>query len=284
MERHPKLSLRTTDPLSRVRKNAVTEENMKHYFSLLEKTLKENDLLNKSSRIYNMDETGMPLDAKPLKRVAAKGARKVQGPASGDKSQITVVACANGAGHALPPMVIFKGERFNHEWSVGEVPDTLYGMSDSGWINQELFLFWLKKLFIKHIPPQRPVMLLCDGHSSHYTPEAISAAAEEGVIVFCLPPNTTHAAQPLDVSFFKLLKTHWSQECHSFLADNPGSVVTKLQFSRLFRTAWMIACKPSNIVSGFKKTGVCPLDSAAIKITPSLSESKDDSSSNQEQD
>ena len=136
----------------------------------------------------------MPLDAKPLKRVALRGARKVQGPSTGDKTQITVVACANAAGRVLPPMVIFKGERFNHEWSVGEVPDTLYGMSESGWIDQELFFYWLKKLFIKQIPPQRPVMLLYDGHSSHYTPNAIAEAVKEGVIIFCLPPNTTHVA------------------------------------------------------------------------------------------
>ena len=107
MERNPKLSLRTADPLSRVRKGAVTEENIKQYFLLLEKTLREKDLLNKASRIYDMDETGMPLDAKPLKRVALRGARKVQGPLIGDKSQITVVACANAAGRVLPPMVIF---------------------------------------------------------------------------------------------------------------------------------------------------------------------------------
>ena len=42
-------------------------------------------------------------------------------------------------------MVIFKGERFNHEWSVGEVSDTLYGMSESGWIDQELFFYLLNR-------------------------------------------------------------------------------------------------------------------------------------------
>ena len=82
MERNPILSLRTADPLSRIRKRAVTEENIKQYFLLLEKTLMEKGLLNKASRIYNMDETGMPLDAKPLKRVALRGARKVQGPST----------------------------------------------------------------------------------------------------------------------------------------------------------------------------------------------------------
>ena len=183
MERNPILSLRTADPLSRVRKRAVTEENIKQYFFYL-KRLREKDLLNKASRIYNMDETGMPLDAKPLKRVALRGARKVQGLSTGDKTQIIVVACANAAGRVLPPMVIFKGERFNHEWSVGEVPDTLFGMSESGWIDQELFFYWLKKLFIKQIPPQRPVMLLYDGHSSHYIPNAIAEAVKEGNYFF----------------------------------------------------------------------------------------------------
>ena len=61
---------------------------------------------------------------------------------------------------------------------------------------------------------------------------------------------------------------------HEFLANNPGSVVTKLQFSQLFSQAWMKSIKPENIVSGFKKTGICPLDSGAImSILPSSCES-----------
>lgn len=86
------------------------------------------------------------------------------------------------------------------------MPDTLYGMSERCWIDSELFYCWFDRLFLRHIPPQRPVMLLCDGHGSHFTPEAIAKAAEKGVIVFCIPPNTTHVAQPLDVSFFAPLK------------------------------------------------------------------------------
>ena len=66
-------SLRSTDSLSRVQANALTEDNMTQYFSLLEKTLTDNDLVNQASHIYNMDETGMPLDHKQLKLVALKG-------------------------------------------------------------------------------------------------------------------------------------------------------------------------------------------------------------------
>ena len=90
----------------------------------------------------------------------------------------------------------------NHEWSVGEVPNTLSGMSENGWIDQELYNNWLEKIFIPNIPSYRSLMLLLDGHKSHYTHEAISLAANQDIIVFCIPANTTHTTQPLDVSFF----------------------------------------------------------------------------------
>ena len=79
-------------------------------------------------------------------------------------------------------------------------------MSNKGWSDMELFSHWMKDLFLPHIPPARPVMLLLDGHSSHYEPDTICLAATEGVVVLCLPPHTTHVSQPLDVSFFAPLK------------------------------------------------------------------------------
>ena len=90
-----------------MRKKAVTKENMDLCFSLLKQTLTDNNLLDKPCYIYNMDETGMPLNYKQPKRIAPKGMRKVYGLSSGNKTQITVVACGNAAGHMLAPMVIF---------------------------------------------------------------------------------------------------------------------------------------------------------------------------------
>ena len=81
----------------------------------------------------------------------------------------------------------------------------------------------------------------------------------------CLPPNTTHAAQPLDVSFFGPLKKHWSSVCHSYVSKNPGKVVTKYTFSGLFRRAWYKTISPGLIVAGFRKVGVCPFNRTAIQ-------------------
>ena len=235
MQRWPDLALRKGDALAQPRANAVNATNLNNYYNLLEKTLKENDLFNCPNRIYNMDESGLPLDHKPPKVIALRGAKKVHCRTSGNKMQVTVLACASAT-----------------------------GMSDKGWTDMELFSHWMKDLFLPNIPSSRPVLLLLDGHSSHYEPDTIQIAAEEGVVIMCLPPHTTHVSQPLDVSFFKPLKTYWLEACHRFMQDNPGRVVTKYQFSSLFATAWYKAIRPETFISGFRKVGVCPFDSTAI--------------------
>ena len=72
--------------------------------------------------------------------------------------------------YVIPPMVIFEGKRLNPQWTKGEVPYTLYGMSEKGWTDMELFHYWMTNLFIPSIPPARPVLLLVHRHSSNYEP------------------------------------------------------------------------------------------------------------------
>lgn len=76
MQRHPTLSLRSADPLFNVQTTALTPEKLKSYFDLLETTLREKQLMNKPNLTYNMDESGMPLDHKQLKRIPLKGSKK----------------------------------------------------------------------------------------------------------------------------------------------------------------------------------------------------------------
>ena len=104
----------------------------------------------------------------------------------------------------------------------GEVLNTMYRMSENGWIDQELFFNWLKDLFLKHIPPERPVMLVMVDQSSHCISEALHGASQKGVIVFCIPSNTTHPTQPLDVSLFGPFKCHWSSVYHAYLTKILG--------------------------------------------------------------
>ena len=64
IQRHPNLSLRRGDATGHIRMNAMTKENLTNYFDLLRDCLTENGLMDHPERIYNMDESGIPLDPK----------------------------------------------------------------------------------------------------------------------------------------------------------------------------------------------------------------------------
>ena len=55
------------------------QEVIDDYFNLLKDTLDSLELVGKLHCIYNMDEKGMPLEAKQLKRVAPKGIKRFMG-------------------------------------------------------------------------------------------------------------------------------------------------------------------------------------------------------------
>ena len=94
---------------------------------------------------------------------------------------------------------------------MGEVP----GMDcpATGWMDSELFDLWFCHHFLAYAPPTRPALLLLDGHSSHYNLMTIKKAAEEDIVIFCLPPHFSHITQPLDKGVFIPLQCHWRQEC-----------------------------------------------------------------------
>ena len=77
MQHWHKLTLRKGDALPQPRANAVNATNIKNYFDLLEQ-LEKHELFNCPNQIYNMDESGLPLDIKPSKVIALKATKKVQ--------------------------------------------------------------------------------------------------------------------------------------------------------------------------------------------------------------
>ena len=215
-------------------------------------TLEAYNLVGRPAQIYNVDESGMLLNPRPPKVVSPKGrqTKKVRYRCSGQKGQITIVACSNAAGQAIPPMIIFSASRLNPAWTKGEVPGTQYGLSQNGWINNELFESWFIEHFIPNAVSARLLFLLLDGYSTHYQPQVIRFAMEHDVIMLCLPPHTTHESQPLDIGVFAPLKAQWSKFCHEFYQKNHGKVITKFNFSSLFSQAWYAAITPL-IMAGY---------------------------------
>ena len=116
-------------------------------------------------------------------------------------------------------------------------------------MDSDLFLQWFEKHFLLYAPKARPLLLLMDSHSSHYSPEVIRAAAKEKFVLFTLPPNTTHLTQPLDKGCFGPLKSYWKQVCHEFYSKIPGYVITRFHSSSLYAKARYQAMTSKNIRS-----------------------------------
>lgn len=132
LQRNPQLTLRKGDSTAAVRLACTSAETLRNYFGLLREVLYENDLMDKPAQLYNVDETGMPLEHSAPNVIAKKGVKKVRYRSTGNKAQITVVGCVNAVGNAIPPMVIYAAKSFNAYWCMCDIPGTGYALSPKG--------------------------------------------------------------------------------------------------------------------------------------------------------
>ena len=183
-KRHPELTVRSAEKLAHCRAVATDQNVMDAYFELLEETLRENNLLSSPGQIFNVDESGFPLEPKPEAVVAERGCKHPFVQTSGNKSQITVLTCVSAAGVAVPPMVIYDRAVLRQDLTEGEVPSTIYGLTHNGWSNSEMFDTWFNNQFLHFAPAARPILLLMDGHSSHFNTTTVRKAVEENIIFF----------------------------------------------------------------------------------------------------
>lgn len=79
-------------------------------------------------------------------------------------------------------------------------------------------------------------------------------------MLLCLPAHCTHHLQPLDVAFFGPLRKHYNCALTQWLRQNPGRTVTIYQVSKLFSTAYEKAATIEIALSGFRATGISPLN------------------------
>ena len=105
------------------------------------------------------------------------------------------------------------------------------GTSENGWTDDEVGFEWFKEVFVAQATERNccateqeqadnkkdtdeeeatvdetlklpPILLIYDGHGSHTTLDWITLARANNIILYCLPPHTTHWLQPLDVGCF----------------------------------------------------------------------------------
>ncbi|XP_031344824.1 uncharacterized protein LOC116171893 [Photinus pyralis] len=214
-----------------------------------------------ASSVYNMDETGLSTVPNKLPKVlSSKGKKLVGKVASADRGQlVTAVCCMSATGTYIPPAMIFPRKRMKEELFLNAPTGTYKMVSESGFINTELFCQWLVHFKNCTKPSaENPILLILDNHSSHRDLQAIQYCRENHIDLLSLPPHASHKMQPLDVGFFGPLKNSYSRECDKWMTNNPGKVITQIQVAGLFNIAYTTVANIQKAENSFKATGIYP--------------------------
>ena len=133
---------------------------------------------------------------------------------SAEKGAITTVVCAMSAGGSyITEMILFKQKNMNDRLVKGAPPGFLCTPSDSGWMDAQLLVKYMKH-FIAHTmsSENRPLLVMFDGHQSHKSLEVVELATQHQITLLTFPPHTSHRLQPLDVTFFGTLKNGFNKD------------------------------------------------------------------------
>ena len=90
---HPQLTLRAGESLAYVCAVCTNCTILDKYVDMLNDVIVKNSLGDKPGRIFNLDESGIPLQHCPGRRIGVKGQKHVNVLTSGSKTNITVLAC-----------------------------------------------------------------------------------------------------------------------------------------------------------------------------------------------
>lgn len=226
----------------------------------MEKEIDRLGLREKPGHLLNIDETCFVLDPLRGKIVAPVGSRDIHRITTGaGRQNYTVLACVAADGCRFPPLIDFQGKHHYSSWR-GEnaLPGTMYAVSERGWMTSTVMKEWFAK-FLATVE-KRPLLVILDGHVSHVSLDLISIAREQNVSLLRLPAHTSHVLQPLDVTCFGPLKGCWDKRLAQHQRQNGFKTLSKSEFVDLFCSVFAEALVEDNIRSGFRRTGIYPLD------------------------
>ncbi|THH14570.1 hypothetical protein EUX98_g9594 [Antrodiella citrinella] len=263
LRRHPDLTLGRAIGLDTKRARCFNYQTVQHHFNLLQREINEKDI--PIQNIYNFDEIGIQLG----------GGRTISGElhffdthgkaprykVNSDSLELVTIlesVCADGSA-PIGPAIVLPGVKMHEEWFTDDDREYLVCTTDNGWTDDEVCKNWFTKCFIPHAQAHsdtsKPILLLYDGHSSHSTHDIIEAALANNIILFCLPPHTTHRLQPCDVGAFSPLKRAWSSRCNIVFEETHQPLGLK-DVVREYFCARDASFKTDTIKSAWTKSGI----------------------------
>lgn len=281
-----KLANNMSRPVDAVRCKAFNAFNIGQFFAqvnLLYDTLS----IKKPCQVCNLDETGFSpgrdiVGMSGKRVITQQGIRAVcQMPSFKYQHRITVLACVFADGSPIAPAVVFRGEReplltsptiSRKASEVVKDPWLLFWRKDVASVDTGIFRRWIDNfipLARAHVHSSEWIILYYDALRSHMSAGVVHKLAESKIAVMALPAHTSDRLQPLDVSVFSAFK-HWTNKrIDERISHYATRFVGDKRFGGLdiwecILEGYNAALSSSNVVSGFAKSGLWPLDPAVV--------------------
>lgn len=260
-----------------LRDDGETTKNIKEFFTMMGvPTFKEVQPENH----YNMAEIGIIKGLRHNGLVLGrleKDTAIIKHPKS--HSWVTVIECISAVGQVLGPLVIFKGKSVQQHWfpeKLNSYESWNFIASNKGWTNEEIALVWLKRVFIPHAKPAKEgeKRIIVDGHASHRTHEFMFECQRNNIYLILLAPHASHVLQPLDVAVFSPVKNAYRRELYQLAAIDDFTLIDNITFTKCYLKAKEIGLTTTNIIEGWKSSGLWPLSVERPLMNPMTKKKK----------
>lgn len=262
MSRHRDLTERISSNIKKQRAK-VSTYSINEYFDYLEQ-----EIVNvPPSNIFNFDETNLTDDPGNLKIVTKRGVKYPERILNSTKSSTSIMMCGNAEGTMLPPYVVYKSKELWTTWTEGGPSGCRYNRTSSGWFDNVTFDDWFNTVVIPHLKKLSGTkVVIGDNLSSHLNLNIIELCQKHDIKFICLPPNSSHISQPLDVAYFRSMKGAWRRILTDYKVKTNKSPVPKSDFPKLLKQlVTELHHEGSNsLVNGFRKTGIYPVNRKEI--------------------
>ncbi|XKL59925.1 hypothetical protein PGB90_000941 [Kerria lacca] len=258
-----------------------------------------------------MDESGLTTVMDSGRVLSAKGTKQVGRVTALERGPlVTIIAAINAVGNHVPPLFVFPRVNFKSYMLKGAPPGSIGEVNKGGWTSSAIFNKFLHHFakyssasrqnhvllvldnhdsdldeenlntfnkFLHHFanyssaPRQNHVLLVLDNHDSHLDEENLNTARELEIVFVTLPPHISHKLQSLDRTVFGPLKTYYSAALERWNTNNPGCVFSIYDIAEIVGQVYGQAFSNQNITSGFRCTGIYPMNPEVFTDTDFLS-------------
>jgi hypothetical protein len=129
--------------------------------------------------------------------------------------RITLIGCLRADGSFLKPLIVGQRNKRDIDLVLAGVTNEKVGIysQSKGCTDTPIFLVWFTDIFLPELTRRRQakgyegrVDLMMDNCPTQARPQVDETFAEQGVMVYPLPPNSSNQVQPLDFFPFRITK------------------------------------------------------------------------------